>query len=56
MIYCIVKGKISLLKESLQALTGLLKADNTLLSRKGVDSFRADLESAIQYLVEQNEV
>ena len=45
-----------MLRESLQALAGLLGPDNTLLSRKGVDSYRADLESSIQYLIEQHEV
>ena len=56
MIYCIVRGKVSLLQESLQALSGLMGKDNQVLSRRGVDSYRADLESAVQYLVQQYEV
>jgi hypothetical protein len=45
-----------LLQEGLQALSGLMGKDNQILSRRGVDSYRADLESAVQYLVQQYEV
>lgn len=54
MIYCIVKGQIFKVQVSLQALAYLLGPQSELLSRKGVDSYRADLESAVQFLVEEN--
>jgi hypothetical protein len=51
MIYCIVKGEIFKVQVSLQALSELLGPQCEFLSRKGVDSYRADLESAVQFLV-----
>jgi hypothetical protein len=50
MIYCIIKGQIQNIGLSLQALMLLLGKNSDLLSRKGVDSYRADLQGAIQYL------
>ena len=55
MIYCIVKGQLYNVQVSLQALEGMLGRDCELLGRKGVDSYRADLESAVQYLCETSE-
>ena len=52
MIYCIIKGQITNLPRSLEALMLLLGRNSDLLSKKGVDSFRADLESAVMYLAE----
>lgn len=43
MIYCIVTGKIKEIQHSIEAIGELLGANNELLSRKGVDSYRADL-------------
>jgi len=51
MIYCIIKGQLKELQKGLKALT-LLLGNNQLLSKKGVDSYRADLESAVQHLSE----
>jgi hypothetical protein len=55
MIYCIINGQIHDVQCSIQAVNELLGPNNELLSRKGVDSYRADLESAMQYLCEQSE-
>jgi hypothetical protein len=52
MIYCIVKGGITGLGCSLKALALLVGRDSELLAKKGVDSYRADLQGAIQYLSE----
>jgi hypothetical protein len=49
LIYCIVKGEISGISQSLRALMSLL-GESDLLSNKGVDSYRADLQGAAQYL------
>ncbi len=49
MIYCIVMGQAKNIELSLKSLT-LLVGNSDLLSRKGVDSYRADLEGAVQYL------
>lgn len=46
MIYCIVKGKIYKIGRSIKALIMLLGKDNDLLAKKGVDSYRADLQGA----------
>lgn len=54
MIYCIVKGQLHNIQVCLQAMSEMLGYHCELLSRKGVDSYRADLESAVQYLVQQN--
>lgn len=51
MIYCIVKGGIYNIGNSLKALVLLLGKDGDLLSKRGVDSYRADLQGAVQYLV-----
>ena len=53
MIYCIIKGQIGGIGKSLKALMGLLGKNNELLSKRGVDSYRADLQGAIQYLCEE---
>ena len=50
MIYCIVRGEITGLAGSLKALNLLLGRESELLSKKGVDSYRADLQGAVQYL------
>jgi hypothetical protein len=55
MIYCNVVGGIQNLQSSLQTLSMLLGRNSELLSKKGVDSYRADLESAMQYLCETYE-
>ena len=55
MIYCIVEGRIEGVQCAVQGLIELLGSHNELLSRRGVDSYRADLESAVQYLCEQTE-
>lgn len=52
MIYCIVKSGASDLQSSLRALSLLLGKDSELLSKRGVDSYRADLQAAVQYLAE----
>jgi hypothetical protein len=43
MIYCIVTGKIKDIQGSIQSLSELLGPNNEALSRRGVDSYRADL-------------
>jgi hypothetical protein len=53
MIYCIVRGAISGLEGSLRSMAVLLGKDSELLSKKGVDSYRADLQGAVQYLAEE---
>jgi hypothetical protein len=53
MIYCIVKGGIAGLGDSLKTMALLLGKDSELLSKKGVDSYRADLQGAVQYLTEE---
>jgi hypothetical protein len=53
MIYCVMKGGVVGLGSSLRALTLLLGKDSELLSKRGVDSYRADLQGAIQYLSEE---
>ena len=50
MIYCIVRGEITGLAGSLKALNLLLGRESEFLSKKGVDSYRADLQGAVQYL------
>lgn len=50
MIYCIIKGGIVTIGSSLKAMMMLIGPTSHLLSRKGVDSYRADLQSAVQYL------
>lgn len=52
MIYCVIKGQVTNLARSLEALMALLGRDSDLLGRKGVDSYRTDLESAVMYLSE----
>lgn len=52
MIYCIVKGQIAEIGLSLNALGLLIGKDSDLLWKKGVDSYRADLLGAVQYLCE----
>lgn len=52
MIYCIVKGGIYNIANRLKALVLLLGKDSDLLSKRGVDSYRADLQGAVQYLAE----
>lgn len=54
MIYCIVKGGITGLACSLRAMALLLGKDSELLSKRGVDSYRADLQGAVQYLSEEH--
>lgn len=54
MIYCVVKGGINGLGRSLKALAVLLGKDSELLSKRGVDSYRADLQGAVQYLSEEH--
>ena len=56
MIYCIIQGQIAQLQWSIEALSELLGPNSYLLSRKGVDSYRADLESAVEYLCQQAEL
>lgn len=51
MIYCIVKGEIYNIGHSLKSLVLLIGKDGDLLSKRGVDSYRADLQGAVQYLV-----
>jgi len=53
MIYCIVRGGITGLAGSLKALNLLLGRESEFLSKKGVDSYRADLQGAVQYLAEE---
>jgi hypothetical protein len=53
MIYCIIKGQISELHIGLKALSLLLGAKSKLLNRKGADCCRADLESAVQHLSQE---
>jgi hypothetical protein len=53
MIYCVVRGQISELHLNVKILGLLLGKESELLAKKGVDSFRADLESAVQYLCEE---
>jgi hypothetical protein len=55
MIYCIIQGQITEIQGSIQAISWLLGPNNELLSRKGVDSYRADLESAVEYLCQQQQ-
>ena len=55
MIYCIVKGKVYNIGRSIKALILLLGKDNDLLAKKGVDSYRADLQGAAQYIEEELE-
>jgi len=43
MIYCIIKGGVIGIGSSLRAMTLLIGPSSHLLSRKGVDSYRADL-------------
>jgi hypothetical protein len=43
MIYCIISGQITEILTSLVAISELLGPNNELFSRKGVDSYRADL-------------
>ena len=43
MIYCIISGQITEIQTSLQSITELLGTNTELFSRKGVDSYRADL-------------
>lgn len=50
MIYCIIKGQIIDIATSLKALMLLVGKDSEFLAKKGVDSYRADLQGAIQYL------
>lgn len=50
MIYCIIRGEIKEVGVSLKALMLLIGKNSDLLSKKGVDSYRADLQGAIQYL------
>ena len=50
MIYCIIRGEIKDVGMSLKALMLLIGKNSDLLSKKGVDSYRADLQGAIQYL------
>jgi hypothetical protein len=52
MIYCIVRGQLQEVRLSLQALQLLVGKNSDLLSKKGVDSYRADLQGAVQYLCE----
>jgi len=53
MIYCIIKAQIHSLEISLKALALLLGKKSQLLNKKGADCCRADLESAIQHLEEE---
>ena len=50
MIYCIIKGQIKIMSQSILILNRLLGSDSTLLSKKGVDSYKADIECAAEYL------
>lgn len=50
MIYCIIKGQSRGIGNSLQALQLLLGRDGGLLAKRGVDSYRADLVGAVEYL------
>jgi hypothetical protein len=54
MIYCIVKGGVAGLAGSLRAMALLLGKNSELLSKRGVDSYRADLQGAVQYLAEEH--
>lgn len=53
MIYCIVRGQVKGIGQSIQALQLLIGKNSDLLSKKGVDSYRADLQGAVQYLCEE---
>lgn len=53
MIYCVVRGQVGELHLGVKVLGLLLGKESELLAKKGVDSFRADLESAVQYLCEE---
>jgi hypothetical protein len=50
MIYCIVRGQLRGIGHSLQAMQVLVGKDSGLLSKRGVDSYRADLAGAVEYL------
>lgn len=50
MIYCIIKGQLRGIGHNLQALQLLVGKDSGLLSKRGVDSYRADLVGAVEYL------
>ena len=42
------------LNPCLRSLSLLLGKDSELLSKRGVDSYRADLQAAVQYLAEEH--
>lgn len=50
MIYCIIRGQSRKIGNSLQALQLLLGRESGLLAKRGVDSYRADLVGAVEYL------
>ena len=56
MIYCIIKGGITNIGSSLKATMMLIGHNSNLLSRKGVDSYRADLQSSVQYLTQRGRI
>ena len=56
MIYCIIKGGIINLGSSLKATMMLIGPNSNLLSRKGVDSYRADLQSSVEYLTQRGRI
>lgn len=53
LVYCIVKGKIRDIYFALHSLTLLLGRgkEGVLLPKKGVDSYRADIECAVEFLL-----
>lgn len=56
MIYCIIKGGVINIGSSLKATMMLIGPNSQLLSRKGVDSYRADLQSSVQYLAQRERI